>query len=134
MYKIRIYTIFRHSKSKQYRVTCCFCMEDSAVKVHYITQLTTQIWLQKTCMRSTSLFTSKRIGLRMSTTLSPEDTMPISIYEIRWWEKRWNAGKNRQMRWTKCCCDHKIWLAEERKHWARFRKHLQNFLDLSEIP
>ena len=41
MYKIWIYTIFRHSKSKQYRVTCCFCMEDSAVKVHYITQLTT---------------------------------------------------------------------------------------------
>ena len=27
MYKIRVYAIFKDSKSKQYRVICCFCME-----------------------------------------------------------------------------------------------------------
>ena len=30
MCKIQIYTIFRDSKSKQYRVTCCFYMESSS--------------------------------------------------------------------------------------------------------
>ena len=67
-------------------------------------------------MRSTSLFTLKRIGLRMSTTLSSED---ICLYEYM----ESIGGRNfemqaRTVKWggQKCCCDHKIWLVGEKKN------------------
>ena len=89
MYIIRIYTIFRDSKSKQYRATCCFCMErlcdksSSHSTSHNSNMITEEIY------EIESLFTSKRIGLRMTTTLSPEDTMAMRKYGIRRDHKTW---------------------------------------------
>ena len=74
-------------------------------------------------MRSTSLFTFKRIGLRMSTTLSSED---ICLYEyMESIGGRKFEMQARTVKWggQKCCCDHKIWLVGERR---------QNLLDVSE--
>ena len=58
-------------------------------------------------MRWTSLFTSKRIGLRMSATLSPEESVGGGNVEMQARTGKWGGQK--------CCCNHMIWLVGEKK-------------------
>ena len=68
-------------------------------------------------------------------TQSSTDTMPVWTYRIVGWRNIKIQAKTVKWGGQKCCHNHKMWPVGKRNHcWARFTKHFQNLLDVSESP
>ena len=129
MYKIRIYAIFRDSKSKQYRVTYCFCMERLCDKS-----------LSHSTTHNSNIFTEEMYEIDISIYIEKDWITYQYNSFVRGYHdymNKWNpltgetlkCWQEPSKRWTKMLSRHKVWLVGERNHcWVRSTKHFQNLL------